>query len=110
LYAIKELLNHAEARSSRLDVRSWTEFIHELAGSWQPDDNMACCVVEKDDLDEKPLAITIANKRDYRHQVGRVKELDGARSHQCLDLGEQWCVEYVVRSRLVTSILHTLGI
>jgi hypothetical protein len=60
----------AEARSSRLDVRSWTEFIDELAGYWQPDNNMAYCIVEKDDVNEKPLAIAIiANKRDYRHQV-----------------------------------------
>jgi GNAT superfamily N-acetyltransferase len=83
-----------------LDVRSWTEYIDELAGSWQPDENMAYCVVDKDDVEEEPLAIAIANKRDYRHQVGRVKELDGARSRRCLDLEEQWCVEYVVRSRL----------
>ena len=94
------ILDGEEARTSRLDVHAFTTYIDQLAAeSWQENTNMACCVVRKNDALEIPLAIAIASKKEYRAGARRIVELNWEKTQQYRGLAEQWCVEYVVRSR-----------
>ena len=77
---LKDLLNRDEARANRLDVLGFAAFIDELIESWNGDTNMACCVVNKTDDQETPLAIAIASKRVYREGGRRVMELNWERT------------------------------
>ena len=96
---IFSLLDGEEARTSRLDMDAFTGYIEELADSWQDDTTMACCVVRKNEDLEILLAIAIASKKAYRADARRIRELNWEKTRDYRQLAEQWCVEYLVRSR-----------
>ena len=82
-----------------LEPVAWTDFIEELSTHWLDDTAMGCCVVRKQDAEEVPMAIAVAIKMEYREGVRRPTELNWRRAQAYLGMEEQWCLEYVVRSR-----------
>lgn len=99
LQAIKSILHREDARASRLDMQAYSNYVDELSRDWLDEMNMGCCVVRKDDAEEVPVAIAIATKLEYRDGVRRPTELNWRRTQTYLGMEDQWCLDYVVRSR-----------
>jgi hypothetical protein len=64
LERIKSLLSREDAVASRLDMRSYRQYVDELEHNWDDDIYMGCCVRREDDLAEKPIAVAIASARE----------------------------------------------
>lgn len=97
---IKALLDREDARASRLDMRTYSRYIDELSEGWLDEANIGCYVIRKDDTEEEvPIAIAIASKREYRDGARRPTELNWERTQMYLGVEDQWCLEYLVRSR-----------
>ncbi len=79
LKCVNGILNRDKARASCLDILAYAAFIDELTESWNVDTNMACCVVNKNNDEETPLAIAII-KRAHRDSGYSVTELNWERT------------------------------
>ena len=56
-------------------------------------------MVGKNDAEEVPVAVAIASKREYKDGVRRPTEFNWRKMQTYLGMDEQWCLEFVVRSR-----------
>ena len=99
LERIKSLLSREDAVASRLDMRSYRQYVDELEHNWDDDIYMGCCVLREDDLAEKPIAVAIASAREYREDVRRPTELNWRKTEAYRDKGQQWSLDYLVRAR-----------
>jgi hypothetical protein len=99
LERIKSLLSREDAVASRLDMRSYRQYVDELEHNWDDDIYMGCCVRREDDLAEKPIAVAIASAREYREDVRRLTELNWRKNEAYRDNGQQWSLDYLVRAR-----------